>query len=119
MGKQANLYSYPTVDNLAAHLRSYILTCQKAALQRHDAFKIAVSGGSLAATLAQALLVAGSNEDPESAPQFSKWEVFFADERAVPLDRLQRAKPGVHLLFRQLVRQPTQHLDPQFDHFRC
>ncbi|KIW21272.1 6-phosphogluconolactonase [Exophiala spinifera] len=86
MARQPNLYSYPTVDNLAAHLRSYILTCQKAAFQRHDAFKIAVSGGSLAATLAKALLVADSNEDPESSPQFSKWEVFFADERAVPLD---------------------------------
>jgi 6-phosphogluconolactonase len=86
MGKQPNLYSYPTVDEVAAHLRTYVLACQKAAFQRHDAFKIAVSGGSLPATLAKALLVTGANEDPASAPQFSKWEIFFADERAVPLD---------------------------------
>ncbi|EXJ88605.1 6-phosphogluconolactonase [Capronia coronata CBS 617.96] len=84
MGKQPNLYSFPTVDEVAAHLRTYILACQKAALLRHDAFKIAVSGGSLPATLTKALLVAGEDED--SGPQFSKWHIFFADERAVPLD---------------------------------
>jgi 6-phosphogluconolactonase len=84
MGKQPNLYSYPSVDDVAAHLRTYILQCQKAAFQRHDAFKIAVSGGSLPATLAKALLVPAENEDAESAPQFSKWHIFFADERAVP-----------------------------------
>ncbi|KAG9769080.1 putative 6-phosphogluconolactonase [Exophiala dermatitidis] len=86
MGKQPNLYSYPTVDDLAIHLRTYILACQKAALLRHDAFKIAVSGGSLPATLAKALLEPADDEDPESGPQFSKWHIFFADERAVPLD---------------------------------
>lgn len=86
MGRQANLYSSPTVDEVAANLRVYILSCQKPALQRHDVFKIAVSGGSLPATLAKALLVPGANEDPASAPQFSKWQIFFADERAVPLD---------------------------------
>lgn len=86
MGKQPNLYSFPTVGEVAAHLRTYVLACQKAAFLRHDAFKVAVSGGSLPATLAKALLVPGANEDPASAPQFAKWEIFFADERAVPLD---------------------------------
>jgi len=86
MGKQPNLFSYPTVDQVAAHLRTYILSCQKAAFQRHDAFRVAVSGGSLPATLAKALLVAGDNEDTTAGPEFSKWEIFFADERAVPLD---------------------------------
>jgi 6-phosphogluconolactonase len=86
MGKQPNLFSSPTVDEVAAHLRTYILSCQKAAFQRHDAFKIAVSGGSLPATLSKALLTVGASEDPAAAPQFSKWEIFFADERAVPLD---------------------------------
>ncbi|KAJ9615313.1 suppressor of los1-1 [Cladophialophora chaetospira] len=86
MGKQPNLFSYPSVDEVAAHLRTYVLQAQKAGFERHDAFKVAVSGGSLPATLAKALLTAGDNEDPASAPQFSKWEIFFADERAVPLD---------------------------------
>jgi 6-phosphogluconolactonase len=71
MGKQPNLYSYPTIDDVAAHLRTYVLQAQKSALQRHDAFKIAVSGGSLPATLAKALLVPAENEDADSAPHFS------------------------------------------------
>ena len=86
MGKQPNLFSYFTVDEVAAHLRTYVLSCQQAAIQRHDAFKIAISGGSLPATLAKALIKPDDNEDSASLPQFPKWEIFFADERAVPLD---------------------------------
>ena len=85
MSKTPNLYTYPTADALASHLRSYILQCQKAAFTRHDAFKIAVSGGSLPATLSKALLAPPSPSDPDTLT-FSKWEIFFADERAVELD---------------------------------
>lgn len=46
---------------------------------------IAVSGGSLPATLSKALL-APDDGTLDDKPQFSKWEIFFADERAVPLD---------------------------------
>lgn len=82
MAKSPNLYSYPDVDAVAKHLRTYILHCQKAAFIRHDAFKVAVSGGSLPATLAKALL-APDNGTADDTPQFGKWEIFFADERAV------------------------------------
>jgi 6-phosphogluconolactonase len=85
MAKPPNLFAYPTTSALATHLRAYILQCQKAGFARHDTFKIAVSGGSLPKTLAQALL-APSSGSPHDTPQFEKWEVFFADERAVPLD---------------------------------
>lgn len=85
MAKQPNLYTYPTVDSVASHLRTYVLQCQKAALARHDMFKLAVSGGSLPATLAKGLL-AKDNGTEDDKPQFGKWEIFFADERAVPLD---------------------------------
>jgi 6-phosphogluconolactonase len=85
MAKSPNLYTYADVDTVAKHLRTYILHCQKAGLTRHDCFKIAVSGGSLPATLAKALL-APDNGTQDDKPQFSKWEIFFADERAVPLD---------------------------------
>ncbi|EJT81862.1 6-phosphogluconolactonase [Gaeumannomyces tritici R3-111a-1] len=82
MGKQANLYSFPTAEALAPALRSYVIQCQDAGITRHDVFKVAVSGGSLPKSLAQALL------DPKGAGQvrWDKWEIFFADERAVPLD---------------------------------
>jgi 6-phosphogluconolactonase len=84
MGKQPNLYAFPTVDVLAPVLRQYILQAQSAGLHRHSTFKVAVSGGSLPKTLAQALLAAPIND--ADIIQFSKWEIFFADERAVPLN---------------------------------
>lgn len=85
MGKAPNLFTYSDVDTVAKHLRVYVLQCQKAGLAKHAAFKVGVSGGSLPATLAKALL-APSNENEDDMPQFDKWEIFFADERAVPLD---------------------------------
>lgn len=83
MGKPPNLYAFSDTDSLAKSLRKYVLQCQTAGLERHDAFKVAVSGGSLPKTLAEALLAPG---DTDGRVNFSKWEIFFADERAVPLD---------------------------------
>ena len=83
---QPNLYAYPSVEALAPALRSYIIKAQNEGIARHDAFKIAVSGGSLPKTLAQALLQGNDAADADSKPKFDKWEIFFADERAVPLD---------------------------------
>jgi 6-phosphogluconolactonase len=84
-GASPNLYSFPDVDSLAQQLRKYVLINQNTALSRHNVFRIAVSGGSLPNTLAKALLVPGDGSAQDVA-QFSKWEIFFADERAVPLD---------------------------------
>ncbi|KAK3333430.1 hypothetical protein B0T19DRAFT_125758 [Cercophora scortea] len=81
MGKQANLYAFPGVDSLAVALRSYVLACQEAGIARHGVFKVGVSGGSLPKTLAAALLA-----DGDDTVKWDRWEVFFADERAVPLD---------------------------------
>ena len=82
---QPNLLSFPSTDALAQQLRPYVLRCQATALARHDTFRIAVSGGSLPTVLARALLAPG-NGSPDDTPQFDKWHIFFADERAVPLD---------------------------------
>ncbi|KAI9931559.1 hypothetical protein ASPWEDRAFT_37618 [Aspergillus wentii DTO 134E9] len=78
------LYSFPDSGSLAQQLRPYILRSQNAALKRHDTFRVAVSGGSLPVVLAKALLAPGDGSQ-EDTPQFSKWEIFFADERIVPL----------------------------------
>ena len=85
MGKQVNLYSFDDIDGLARTLRTYVLQAQSAGIGRHGAFKVAVSGGSLPKTLAKALLEI-DDDSAEGAVDFTKWEVFFADERAVPLD---------------------------------
>lgn len=84
MGGHPHLFAFPTVSDLAVKLRTYIVNCQNAGFQRHSSFKVAVSGGSLPKTLAQALLAQSTGAD--DVLDFSKWEIFFADERAVPLD---------------------------------
>lgn len=84
MGKQPNLYAFADTAALAESLRTYVVNAQNAGIARHDSFKVAVSGGSLPKTLAQALLA--PSRGPEDVLRFDKWEIFFADERAVPLD---------------------------------
>ncbi|KAH8700664.1 glucosamine-6-phosphate isomerases/6-phosphogluconolactonase-domain-containing protein [Talaromyces proteolyticus] len=84
-GAAPSLYSFPDVESLAQQLRKYVLNHQNTALNRHGSFRIAVSGGSLPHTLAKALLAPGKGT-AEDTPQFAKWEIFFADERAVALD---------------------------------
>ncbi len=84
MGKQANLYPFSGVDSLAPALRAYVISCQEAGIQRHGVFKVGVSGGSLPKTLAHALLAPSAG--PQDTIKWDKWEIFFADERAVPLD---------------------------------
>ncbi|KAL2164587.1 hypothetical protein VTH06DRAFT_3804, partial [Thermothelomyces fergusii] len=86
MGGQANLYSFPNVDALAPALRAYIISCQEAGIARHGVFKVGVSGGSLPKTLAQALLAPAGPGGAADEVRWDKWEIFFADERAVPLD---------------------------------
>ncbi|KAI3336384.1 nagb/rpia/CoA transferase-like protein [Xylariaceae sp. AK1471] len=83
-GKQPNLFAFNDINALTSALRSYIISCQNAGLTRHDVFKVGVSGGSLPKTLAQALLA--EPKSGEDVIEFDKWEIFFADERAVPLD---------------------------------
>ncbi|EHA53978.1 hypothetical protein MCOR27_009005 [Pyricularia oryzae] len=109
MGKQANLFAFAGVDALAPALRSYVIQCQDAGITRHDVFKVAVSGGSLPKTLAQALLAAPGPGEP--AVRWDKWEIFFADERAVPLDH---EDSNYGLLKKELLDkiegpQPTVH----------
>lgn len=85
MGQQPRLYAFGSTDALAASLRKYVLHAQHAGFERHGVFKVGVSGGSLPKTLAKALIADG-NGSPEDTVDFAKWEIFFADERAVPLD---------------------------------
>lgn len=83
MSPSVGLLAYDTVDEVAKRLRTYVIDSQNSAYGRHDTFRIAVSGGSLPKVLAQALL---NPEAKELGLDFSKWHIFFADERAVPLD---------------------------------
>ncbi|KAF2435458.1 phosphogluconolactonase [Tothia fuscella] len=79
-----NLYSFDNPTDLVKNLRAFIIDAQNSSLERHDVFRVAVSGGSLPKTMGEALLMKGTSK--EDTPQFAKWEIFYADERAVPLD---------------------------------
>lgn len=81
----ATLHTSPNTAELAPHLRRFILSAQSASVEHHSTFRVAVSGGSLPATLARALL-APSNGTPSDTVDFKSWEIFFADERLVPPD---------------------------------
>ncbi|ORY98070.1 6-phosphogluconolactonase [Syncephalastrum racemosum] len=72
-------YAFPTTDALSAGLNDFVAKRSKAAIADHGSFSIAVSGGSLPKLLAKDLK---DNKDVD----FSKWHVFWADERCVPLD---------------------------------
>lgn len=74
------LYAFPSTEALQSDLYTYIVHAQTDAFARHSKFKVAVSGGSLPAYLASHKLL-NSTEII-----WSRWEIFFADERAVPLD---------------------------------
>ena len=80
-----SIYSYSDVSVLAQQLRSYLIRSQNSSIGRHDNFRLAVSGGSLPNTLAKALLAPGNGSE-EDTVHFSKWHIFFADERCVPLN---------------------------------
>jgi 6-phosphogluconolactonase len=85
-GRPVNLYSFADVDkDLAPNLRRYVLEAQNEAIKRHNTFRVAVSGGSLPKVLAKALLTPTDSKSPSDRADFSKWEIFYADERCVPL----------------------------------
>lgn len=104
---QPNLHAFAGVDALARALRSYVVQSQNSGLARHSAFKVAVSGGSLPKTLAAALLAPPSG--PHDVIDFGRWEVFFADERAVPLDH---ADSNYDLLKTELLDKLPAHQRP-------
>jgi len=95
--KLPQVFSYPDTDTLSSCLGAYILKLRDTALQRHGhpKFRVAISGGSLPAALVK---------DPEALllnphTKWSQWEVFFADERAVPLDH----PDSNYLLFKETI----------------
>jgi len=78
LNKQPTVYAFGTKEEVGSGLANFVLAAQVAALSRHTQFKVAVSGGSLPAILASPDLIEQAD--------WSKWVIFFADERCVPLD---------------------------------
>ncbi|SPO35738.1 probable SOL1 - Protein with a possible role in tRNA export [Pseudozyma flocculosa] len=75
------LYSFDSSDDLSKKLADFVIKAQNDAIERRNKFTLATSGGSLPKMLAKYLVGRTDN-----ALRWDKWEIFFADERLVPLD---------------------------------
>ncbi|KAG6842487.1 hypothetical protein C0991_000013 [Blastosporella zonata] len=72
------LVSFQSTDLLVDGLAAFILTAQKESIDKKGRFTIALSGGSLPKMLSGLI----SN----SSVKWDKWQIFYVDERVVPLD---------------------------------
>ena len=72
------LYTFPELPDLTSSLANFILKAQNDAIAKRGSFTIALSGGSLPNNLKPLTKL--------DEIQWDKWQVFFADERIVPLD---------------------------------
>ncbi|KAG7099430.1 hypothetical protein E1B28_001281 [Marasmius oreades] len=72
------IHNFATTDALVDTLANFLIKTQKDAIDKKGRFTIALSGGSLPKMLR------GLIGNP--ATKWDKWQVFYADERAVPLD---------------------------------
>ncbi|ODV95083.1 hypothetical protein PACTADRAFT_50904 [Pachysolen tannophilus NRRL Y-2460] len=79
-----NVFSYADSQDVANSVAKYIINVQDKVLSSNSSstFKIAISGGSLGKVLKKGLIDNTTNFDKI---QWEKWEVFFSDERLVPL----------------------------------
>jgi 6-phosphogluconolactonase len=73
------VYAFPSTDALSQGLNDYVQKLSQQAISSHGKFTVAVSGGSLPKMLSKNLV-------NNNAIDFSKWQLFFADERCVPID---------------------------------
>ncbi|OWT39060.1 6-phosphogluconolactonase [Cryptococcus neoformans Bt1] len=72
------LYQFDDTKHLQSSLANFILKAQADAVSHRGVFTIALSGGSLPNQLRPLVDIEGIHWD--------KWQVFFSDERIVPLD---------------------------------
>lgn len=79
-GKRGEVRAFDSVDKLARSLAEYVAEISHAAIKERGVFTIALSGGSLISTLRKLC------DPPYSKTiDWSKWHVFWVDERVVPL----------------------------------
>lgn len=78
-----SVHKYTVEENLPHKFGEYVLQKQEDALKDGKVFNVAISGGSLINVLEEALI-----NDPTIASKikWNKWNVYFVDERIVPLD---------------------------------
>ncbi|KAI8098632.1 6-phosphogluconolactonase [Halteromyces radiatus] len=73
------VYSFPTTSDLSNGLNSFVEKVSREAIEDHGSLSVAISGGSLPKLLSKELI---HNKQVD----FSKWHIFWADERCVGYD---------------------------------
>ncbi|KAI8589532.1 6-phosphogluconolactonase [Geranomyces variabilis] len=73
------IFRFSSSDDISRALDHFIAETARAAIARSGRFTVSLSGGSLPKTLAK-------NLKDNKAIEWSKWHIFFADERCVALD---------------------------------
>lgn len=73
-----SLYVFDNNDEMSEALNFWVAGLAQVAIAKSDRFTIAISGGSLPSIL-------GAKLSTNATIDWSKWHVFFADERCVPL----------------------------------
>ncbi|WVQ86814.1 hypothetical protein IAS59_000530 [Cryptococcus gattii] len=95
-------YSFPDTEVLVDSLANFVVKAQRDAVDKRGKFTIALSRGSLAANLRG--LVGQQNV------QWDKWEVFFVDEAAVPLEDEDSNYHSNYLSFLSHVPIPREQI---------
>ncbi|KAF9923606.1 suppressor of los1-1, partial [Modicella reniformis] len=99
------IYTFSDTAALSRGLDEYVAKLSKEAIKHHGKFTVALSGGSLPKQLSAVL-------KHNTSIDFSKWIVYFADERCVPLDH----KDSNYLLAKEelfdFVNIPAENIHP-------
>ncbi|KIJ68761.1 hypothetical protein HYDPIDRAFT_173410 [Hydnomerulius pinastri MD-312] len=98
------LNSFASSAELTEALASFIIKAQKESVDKKGRFTVALSGGSLPAQLK------GLIDNP--AVKWDKWQVFYADERVVPLDHPDSNHHLCKTKLFDLVPIPAQNIHP-------
>jgi 6-phosphogluconolactonase len=99
---------YPAKRQISAALASRIARLAEQAKAKQGRFTVALSGGSLLKIISSALI----NRPPDSKIDWASWEIFWADERCVPLSSPDsNFAAASSLLFKQLqIPWPQIHV---------
>jgi len=86
----AHVHVFPSKSTIGLNVAKRVADISSNAIQERGRVLVAISGGSLPSILASGLLATTEGGDDASTIastiDWSKWDVFFADERIVPLD---------------------------------
>ncbi|CAI5482531.1 unnamed protein product [Closterium sp. Yama58-4] len=96
---------HESADDISRGLADVIVRASEAAIASHGAFTIAISGGSVVKCLGQL-----AHPDVAARCDWSRWHVFWVDERAVPLTHPDSNYLLAHTHWLSKVPIPPAHI---------